>query len=76
MAIFYLVRSPNCYHKRTFEQSGSPQGKLDTIAEAMEVAVQLATETQKTQLVYEVRLVGRAAIAEATWIPEKTDVKT
>lgn len=69
MSTFYLVRSPKCYIKRPHYEE-SLQGRQDSLDIAMKAAVQLATETQQTQLVYEVRLVGRAAIAEATWIPE------
>lgn len=44
--------------------------KFDTQDEAEKMALELASQTQKTQLVYRVTLVGRASIAEATWVPE------
>lgn len=66
---FYLVRSPMCYHGNS-RGPDCAQTKRDTLEEAQKLATDLATQTQKTQLVYEIRLVGRAAIAEATWIPE------
>jgi hypothetical protein len=71
---FFLVRSPKCYQKH---RSYAPdhQAKKETLEEAMASALRLASETQQTQNVYKITLVGRAAIAEATWIPEKTDAK-
>lgn len=68
MDSFYLVRSPNCYVAKAVH--GNLQDKKPTLEMAMRAAIDLASETQRTQLVYEVKLVGRAAIAEATWIPE------
>lgn len=68
MDSFYLVRGPMCY--KNSRGPDCSQAKRDTLEEATKLATDLATQTQKTQLVYEVRLVGRAAIAEATWIPE------
>lgn len=71
MKEFYLVRTPNTYHNRK-ACDGFPQGKLDTMEEAQQVAVDLATQTRQTQLVYRVVLVGKAAIQEAVYTPQES----
>lgn len=67
METFFLVRSPNCYKSKPMEVG---QGKHDTIESAQGTAMNLAEQYNQTQYVYEVKLVGKASVSKANWIPE------
>jgi hypothetical protein len=75
MEKFYLVRSPNCYQgNQSSIKGGNLNGRFETQEEAVRAATEFATQTQRSQLVYEVKLVGRASVAEAVWRPISEEV--